>query len=136
MIDITSRIPDCKIRAYSTGEIVISAPLARKMDVSDGDHVQIFMSRSMGFMELYISKCHGACGLKTKRRMKRDHSLRVFSKKAAGIMLNGQQKGIFRIGEVVQKEGRELFTIIYCKNYAERKEVHTIQGDHQTAVGS
>lgn len=134
MIDITSRTPHCKIRAYSTGEIVISAPLASIMDLSDGDHVQIFMCRSMGFMELFISKNHDACGLKAKRKKKGDRSLRVFSKKAAGIMLNNQQKGIFKIGEVIQKEGRELFTIIYCRNYAERKEIHTIQGDHQATI--
>ena len=59
MIEITSRAPDCKIRAYDTGEIVLSAPLTRRMRLKDGDHVQIFMCRSNGFEEMFIAKCDG-----------------------------------------------------------------------------
>lgn len=126
MIEITSRAPDCKIRAYDTGEIVLSAPLTRRMRLKDGDHVQIFMCRSNGFDEMFISKCDESSGLEARRRTKRDRSLRIFSKRAASIMLNDKSKGIFKMGETVKKGDKELHTILYFKNYAERKEVHTV----------
>ena len=126
MIDITSRSPDCKIRAYDTGEIVISASLAKRMDITEGDRVQILMQDSGGFPELFISKTSNSfSGLETKCRSKGDRSLRIFSKRAAEIILKGKKKGLFRIGEMIQKDGVELHTIIHCKNY-ERKEVYTI----------
>ena len=127
MIDITSRTPDCKIRAYDTGEIVISASLAKRMDITEGDRVQILMQDSDGFPELFISKTNDKfSGLETKCRSKGDRSLRIFSKRAAEIILKGKRKGLFRVGEMIQKDGIELHTIIYCRNYAERKEVYTI----------
>lgn len=126
MIEITSRAPDCKIRAYDTGEIVLSAPLTRRMRLKDGDHVQIFMCRSNGFDEMFIAKCDESLGLEARRRMKRDRSLRIFSKRAASIMLNDRSKGIFKMGETIKKGDKELHTILYFKNYAERKEVHTV----------
>ncbi len=126
MIEITSRAPDCKIRAYDTGEIVLSAPLARRMRLKDGDHVQIFMCRSNGFDEMFISKCDESSGLEARSKTKRGRSLRIFSKRATSILLKDEPKGIFRIGETIEKEGKELHTIIYLKNYAERKEVHTV----------
>ena len=84
------------------------------------------MCRSNGFDEMFISKCDESSGLEARRRMKRDRSLRIFSKRAASIMLNDKPKGIFKMGETVKKEGKELHTILYFKNYAERKEVHTV----------
>lgn len=126
MIEITSRAPDCKIRAYDTGEIVLSAPLTRRMRLKDGDRVQIFMCRSNGFEEMFIAKCDNPSGVPVKRRTKRDRSLRIFSKRATSILLKDEPKGIFRIGETIEKEGKELHTILFLKNYAERKEIHTV----------
>ncbi len=127
MIDITSRTPDCKIRAYDTGEIVISASLAKRMNIVEGDRIQILMQRCSGFPELFISKTNdNSAGLETKCRSKGDRSLRIFSKKAAEIILKGKKKGLFRVGEIIQKDGVELHTIIYNKNYADRKEIHTV----------
>jgi len=134
MIDITSRTPDCKIRAYDTGEIHISASLARRMKLCDGDRVQILMHRNNGYDELYIAKGDGASGIIARGNSRRGSSLRIYSKKASSVLLRGHGKGIFRIGESIQKDDKELHTIIYCKNYAERKEIHTIQGDHQATI--
>jgi len=134
MIDITSRIPECKIRAYDTGEIVISSHLARKMDLREGDNVQIFMCRSDGYPELFIAKCGGEAGLMVKRIRKEDRTLRIHSKRAAKLMLGQDKKGLFRIGEVIHREGKELHTIIYRCNYnGKRKEVYPIQGSDQAA---
>lgn len=126
MIDITSRMPDCKIRAYDTGEIDISAELARRMNLQNGDRVQIFMCRNNGYDELYITKSYEESGVVACGSSDRGRALRIYSKKASKIMLKGNRKGIFRVGEVINKDGRELHTIIYRKNYAERKEVHKV----------
>ncbi len=117
MIEITSTLPEFKIRAYTTGEIVISAPLARIMDIDDGDCVKIFMCDGgrHNTSEMYIAKDKN--GLRAKRR-KKDRSLRIYSKQATDLLLNGCEKGVFRIGESVTIEGKELHTIIYKRNYA------------------
>ena len=46
--------------------------------------------------------------------------MRIFSKRATSILLKDEPKGIFKIGETIEKEGKGASHII-SKNYAERK---------------
>lgn len=131
MIELTAKTLVRSIRVYRRGVIVISAQLSRDMGIQNGDRVQIFMSRDGGYPELYIAK--GDTGVIAKKR-KNDSSMRIFSRQVADELLKGSEKGIYRVGDMVVKDGRELYSIIYMRNYAEREEIHQVQGDHQAAI--
>lgn len=107
------------LRVYESGEIVITAPLARKMKITEGEGVKLLFCDVSKSRELFLTKSDR--GVKTKLRRKGTNtvSLRLYSKEYANALLNGAKKGIFRIGETVSHEGQNYFTVIYKKNYAE-----------------
>lgn len=123
MIELTTRELTRAIRVYRRGDIIISAKLSQDMGLEDGDHIQIFMQREQGFPEMFIAK--GETGTIVKKR-KNDRSMRLFCKRVTDKLLQGEEKGVFRIGEKIEKEGIELHSIIYKRNYAGRKEVHQV----------
>ena len=69
--------------------------------------------------EIYIAK--SSIGVEAKQR-NGCKQLRINSKDYAELILRGAGSGVFRIGETVEKDGDEYFTVIYKKNYG-RKEV-------------
>jgi hypothetical protein len=106
------------LRAYDSGEIVITARLAKTMELQEGQGVKMVYSDNPTSRELYLTKCH--TGIETRRRRADYNSsaLRAYSTIYTKMLLKGAKRGIFRIGETIQCEGKDYFTIIYKKNYA------------------
>ncbi len=104
------------LRMYQSGMFVITAGLARKMGVSEGSHVKMFMCNKS--REYYLTKADSGVELKRKNRTGQSYTLVGYAKAYTDELLKGDTKGIFRIGEKVRKEDIDYFTIIYKKNYA------------------
>jgi hypothetical protein len=109
MIDIQIKTRMAAIRAYGTGEITLSAQLARRMKLKEGDGIKLSWGNST-FRELYISKNADGVVLRKKGNTR---ALRCYSVEYADVLLQGRDKGTFRVGEAVG----EYHTIIYKKNY-------------------
>lgn len=107
------------IRVYASGEITFSNMLCRRMGLKENDLVSLYVSDSPGVEEIYIAKA--GIGVEAKQR-NGCKQLRINSKDYAELILRGAGSGVFRIGETVEKDGNEYFTVIYKKNYG-RKEV-------------
>lgn len=108
------------IRVYENGEIVFSSALVKLMDIKCGDSILMFSEFENGFKEIYIAKSdNGALVYKSNRNgYKTINPLRIYSSEYSKILLGKNKKGIFRIGEKINKEGIDYFNVIYVKNYA------------------
>lgn len=104
------------IRVYKNGEVILTAPLVRYMKLQPGDRLKIFFCEKSH--ELYLTKNEKGIRLRKKNRSGQATSLRTFSKGYSDYLLKGEQKGLFRVGEVVENEEQLYYPIIYKKNYA------------------
>lgn len=104
------------IRVYARGDIILTAPLVRFMGIQEGDFVK-FVERE-GTKELYIKKADVGIPVYKKNKKGDACSLTAYSKDYCRLLLKGDEKGIFRIGEKITENGVDYFTIIYKKNYA------------------
>ena len=116
LIEIKASRRFMALRMYQTGMFVITAGLARKMGVSEGSCVRMFMCNNS--KEYYLIKADTGVELKRKNRTGQSYTLVGYAKAYTDELLKGEAKGKFRIGEKVIKDGVEYFTIIYKKNYA------------------
>lgn len=110
VIDIQVKRRLATIRVYDTGEMTLSSQLVRRMGLKEGDCIKLSWSNSF-FNELYISKCDRGVDLRKKGNSR---TLRCYSTEYADILLQGSDKGVFRVGEVIENK---YHTIIYKKNY-------------------
>lgn len=108
------------VRVYNSGEIIITAQLAKDMNVRPGDKVALFAEQPKGSCpEIFLAKTETGIEVRHRRGgRKNQRTCCIYSKEYAGKLLRGSKKGIFRIGEIITKDGVNFFTIIYLKNYA------------------
>ena len=107
------------IRAYSKGEIVVTAPLARHMRLSNGDRIKLVYDNNG---KLYLTKCDKGIPVRKKVKNNEVGSYRAYSISYSDILLKGQSKGLFTIGEIKEVEGKKYYTIIQKNNYAGQAE--------------
>lgn len=118
------------IRVYESGEIVITAMLAKSMNLHPGDRVAIFKEKNPSSCEeLYLAKSETGIEVRQRRNRGNQRTCCIYSKQYAGTILKGDKKGIYRIGEKVNKNGVDYFTIIYKRNYGDK-----IQGNNTPSL--
>ncbi len=119
-VQLKSRAPILSMRVYSSGEIVFNAELSRRMQLKEGDRVSLFKDDTSSWPEIYIAKIE--CGDCVATKMNACNAFRIYSKEYAEMLLNGIDKGMYRIGSSIFKDEAELFCVIYKKNYHDKRD--------------